>query len=266
MKKRWMAIVLLAAALVQLLTLSGCLPENTRGGQNAAEDETPMTRGEWVTQLGEEFGMNDPVTETPYFSDVPADSPAYPYVQAAADWGVLAAYTGQDSFRPDEPITQEEAAVMAAIAAGWDVSEDQYNEDGSFDSAGALDYAEEMGILTGDEALDEPLTRGAGETVTAAAQSAYLNPASTGSYNVVYQENVVDASALPAGTIQVSGGGGAVSGQIVGEITYDSEGRASAQVDTGSGIVEVKEGGVIIGPATPEYPAASVYMVVRARN
>ncbi len=266
MKKRWMAIVLLAAALIQLLTLSGCLPENTRGGQNAAEDETPMTRGEWVTQLGEEFGMNDPVTETPYFSDVPADSPAYPYVQAAADWGVLAAYTGQDSFRPDEPITQEEAAVMAAIAAGWDVSEDQYNEDGSFDSAGALDYAEEMGILTGDEALDEPLTRGAGETVTAAAQSAYLNPTSTGSYNVVYQENVVDASALPAGTIQVSGGGGAVSGQIVGEITYDSEGRASAQVDTGSGIVEVKEGGVIIGPATPEYPAGIGYKVVRVRN
>ena len=48
------------------------------------------------------------------FSDVAADAWYYPYVNAAANTGIIAGYDGR--FRPDDRITREEMAVILGKA------------------------------------------------------------------------------------------------------------------------------------------------------
>lgn len=269
MKKRILALILAVVTLLGLLPLSGCREEAANADDTQPPEELhredsqePMTRGEWVAELGQAFGMDTPVTEEPYFSDVTAEDENFRYVQAAADWGVLSAYT-DETFQPDEPITREEAAIMAAIASGWTVTEDQFGENGRFDGTGALSYAEENGILAGGAALDEPLTFADAEAVTQAAQTTYLNPTGESVCEAVFEENVVDMADLPAGTVNISGSTGIVAGEVEGEVTYDETGAASVWVDIAGERTELKEGGVIIAPATLEHPEGIAYKISR---
>jgi hypothetical protein len=83
-----------------------------------------ITRGEYITQLFKAHNRIRPEKDQillapsaePFFSDTPADHPAYKYVQAMANTGYSIGY-GDGTFKPDQPITREE---MIAIKVGVD--------------------------------------------------------------------------------------------------------------------------------------------------
>lgn len=249
MKKRILALLLTMAMIGGLLPLSGCGGKADQPGSNPTPDARPsdsqpddqsgMTRGEWVTMLGQTFGLDQSDTETPYFSDVQPGDPLFSYVQAEQDWDVLAIFSGSSLLEPDRIITSDEMASTAAIAAGCTV---EYNGDGSFDPAASLDYAAQHGIGGGS-------TWGDAEQALDAATETYLAvPAST--ENVVYTAEVQDLSAVP---LQVSGGQITAAGTVSGGV---------ATIDTGSGLVEVQAGGVLITAPTALDPAGVAYKVV----
>ena len=74
------------------------------------EPDRNITRAEFATLIVKALKLN---SNTPAgFSDVGNGEWHYPYVNAAANAGLIAGYDGQ--FRPDDPITREEMAVIIA--------------------------------------------------------------------------------------------------------------------------------------------------------
>ena len=255
MKRRLLSLLLAVCLVLPLLALASCAP----GEQSGDSGQEELTRGEWIAQLGEAFGMDNYATEEPYFEDVPEDDPYYPYVQAAADWGVLSAYTGEEVLEPDTPITYEEAAVMAALAAGWELTEDQFLEDGTFDPSQAVAYAQEMGMMDPAADPEERVTRSQGETLTEAAKDVYLNAPVEERANVVFDPDLVDLTDAPM-TWDVGPGGTLSPGG--GTVETGEDGTPVVTIGT----TELQEGSVVILPGTPEYPSGIAYKIEKIRE
>ena len=255
MKRRLLTLLFSVSIVLPLLALASCAP----GEQSGDSDQEELTRGEWIAQLGDAFGMDNYATEEPYFEDVTEDAPYYPYVQAAADWGVLSAFTDADTLDPEEPVTYEEAAVMAALAAGWDLTEDQFLEDGTFDPSQAVAYAQEMGIMDPDTDPEERVTRSQGEIVTEAAKDVYLNAPVEEQANVVFNPDLVDFMDSPIGWNVGPGGELSTSG---GTVETEEDGTLTVTMGT----TELQEGSVVILPGTPEYPSGIAYKIENIRE
>lgn len=262
MKKRILAVLLAAGLLLGVL--SGCgLMDIFRAELNSdspeasvepePKPEPELTRGGWIKSLAEEFGLDESDTDTPYFPDVTPDNDLFPYVQAAGDWGLLAPYSSAGSFGADEPVTWEEMAATAAIAAGWT---QEGGEDAPFDLEGALEYAAEEGILPAGSDLDSQATEQNGSASIAAAVATYMKrPQSSAS--VVYDDSVVDLSDVPSGRLQVSGSQISASGTV----GANEAGEAVAVIDTGSGTAVIAPGSVLITASTALAPAGVAYKV-----
>lgn len=261
MKKKIIALFLTVSLFVSLLCGCGLMDIfREELGENEPDQLEPaeeMTRGEWIAALAEEFGLDGSQTETPYFSDVDAGDELFPYVQAAADWGILSVYSGSETLDADKPVTWEEMAATAAIAAGWNVDEDQFNADGTFDPSGAIGFAASEGILPSGSSLEDHASQQNGEATLAAASATYLaHPASSSS--VVFTDAVLDLSDVPSNRLQISG----FQLNAAGTVTTDAAGKPVAVIETGSGAVEVSEGSVIITAPTTLCPAGVAYKVV----
>ena len=76
------------------------------------EPDRSITRAEFATLIVKALGLESRMTAG--FSDVAADAWYYPYVNAAANVGIIAGYDG--TFRPDDRITREEMAVILGKA------------------------------------------------------------------------------------------------------------------------------------------------------
>ncbi len=76
----------------------------------------PMTRAEFVTVLGRMFSWDAVTPGVPTFSDCPADRWYYSAVETAAAHRVT---ESSGAFRPGEPITRAEMAVMLVRALGY---------------------------------------------------------------------------------------------------------------------------------------------------
>lgn len=81
----------------------------------AGAAEPPVTRGEFVQLLWEEWG-SVPYWDTHCFSDLPPDAPYTAALCWAYDMGFVLG-VGDGCFQPDRPITREEAAVFLRRAA-----------------------------------------------------------------------------------------------------------------------------------------------------
>jgi hypothetical protein len=55
---------------------------------------------------------------TPTFSDVPADHPFYPYVETAAQAGIVSGYA-DGTFKPGNDVTRGQLSKIVVVAAGW---------------------------------------------------------------------------------------------------------------------------------------------------
>ncbi|TCP53724.1 S-layer family protein [Tumebacillus sp. BK434] len=96
---------------------------------NVSPDE-PITRGYLIELMIGHLNRNAPSEQTVFYKDVTADHPSYYAINAAANLGWIAK---DKNFRPDDPITREEMAILMAKAAGFDPQKHQ---------ADALPYAD----------------------------------------------------------------------------------------------------------------------------
>lgn len=93
-----------------------------------------MTRGMFVTVLGRLDGVDVEAYAGTSFADVAEDAYYAPYVEWAAENGIVLGY-GDGNFGPDDSVTQEQAAVIIARYArylGVDTSSD-YNLEGYYE-------------------------------------------------------------------------------------------------------------------------------------
>jgi hypothetical protein len=79
--------------------------------------DAPVTRAEMarivVAALDKASGATSAYTSVPYFEDVPANSPYFAFVQRIRDLGLAGGCSANGArFCPDQPVTQEEMAVL----------------------------------------------------------------------------------------------------------------------------------------------------------
>lgn len=251
MKRKLVSLLLTIILVINLLPLSGC------GNQN---NEDTVTRGEWVTMLSETFGMDSYTEETPYYSDITSDSDLFSYVQSAVEWDVLSIFT-DDTFEPDEKVTLREVASTAAIAAGYNVSESQFDDEGNFDANASIDYAVQYGILENDRGLTKQATMEQCEDALSAAQSAYLNMPIEEKIYVAVDENVVDLTGLSNELLEMERNHITIPREYSGGTAPDTSGELKATIDTGNGVVEVGIGEVFVTAPTAENPAGVAHKV-----
>lgn len=86
-------------------------------GNNQFSPNTGMTRGMFVTALGRLAGVDTNSYKTGKFTDVKADAYYAPYVNWAAEKGIVSGTTAT-TFAPDSAVTRQEMAVIMANYAG----------------------------------------------------------------------------------------------------------------------------------------------------
>lgn len=129
MKKLKRMIALIMSVVMLLTTLAGC------GGIAKEKTDVFVTRGEWITMLGQQFGMDEYVSDDSFFQDVTQEDDIFPYVQSCVEWGVLGTDDNK-TFKPND-IARVEFAVECGLRAANITPEDE----------SLLDYAVERGIL-----------------------------------------------------------------------------------------------------------------------
>lgn len=85
-------------------------------GKKQFSPDAGITRGMFAAALGRLAGINPADYKTKTFTDVPANASYAPYVNWAADKGIIPA-TGKTTFSPDDDVTREEMAVIMAAYA-----------------------------------------------------------------------------------------------------------------------------------------------------
>ena len=122
--------------------------------------EQSMTRGMFVTVLGNQAGVDKSRYNTSRFADVSPTAWYGPYVAWAADAGIVSGIGG-GQFAPNQPITREQLAAMLlryVQAVGGDTSLSVYDLDRFPDSGKISGYAREAmswamshGIIAGSD-------------------------------------------------------------------------------------------------------------------
>lgn len=156
------------ALLLSLVMLLGILP-GCAEGHFRFDNDTNLTRGEWIDTLAKTFGLDEYTKEEPYLSDVSSDDPIFKSVQSCCEWGVLRDVTNK--LKKQDSATLEFVVTTAVYATGADLSA----YDGKDYSEKAIKYAEINKIV--DEGLhyNERATGQQCSDILAAAQNAYLN-------------------------------------------------------------------------------------------
>ncbi|HUS16848.1 MAG TPA: S-layer homology domain-containing protein, partial [Chloroflexia bacterium] len=97
--------------LVRLGAISGYSDCTFRPSNN-------ITRGQFTKVLVLAFGLPINTAGGPHFTDVPASSPFYAYIETAYNRGIISGY-GDGTFRPDTNITRGQLAKLVANGRGW---------------------------------------------------------------------------------------------------------------------------------------------------
>lgn len=106
--KRFVHYLLTIVLLLSTLSLHGC------GG---GSESRIITRGEWIKNLANVFGLTETMNPNPVYSDIPKDSEFFQVVQACAEWDIL---EGGDKFEPNENADVNFAIITAVKAIGLD--------------------------------------------------------------------------------------------------------------------------------------------------
>ena len=251
MNKRIVSLILLLAIAVGVLPLSSCGTEDDSGS---------VTRGEWIAMLSEGFGMDSYITETPYYSDVTPQSALFAYVQSAAEWDVLSIFT-DETLDMDKKVTREEVGSTAAIAAGCDVSNEQFDDKGRFNSTTSIQFAVANGILENDKNLSKGMSMEECEAALSAARSAYLNAPFQERSLSIAADGLVDLTGLDVHLLNTDNGQVTVPSTYSRGISWDPSGNPRASIDTGNGMVEVGVGETFVTAPTEDTPNGMAYTV-----
>lgn len=115
-----------------------------------------ITRAEFATAVVNLLGLGDDaafVKKVTKFNDVPADHWATGYINIATEQGVISGYP-DGTFRPEQPVTYNEAITMLVRMLGYGIS-----VVGGY-PAGYVAKAREIGITDGVKASSQVATRG----------------------------------------------------------------------------------------------------------
>lgn len=235
-------ILSLALALaVSLVTLGGCGGKAPTGG---------VTRGEWIAMLAQGFGLEDSKNTTPYYTDVDEKDELFPAVQSLGDWGILAPF-GAEKLGPDKPVTRQEVAATAAIAAGFRPGE-------SLDLERAVEFAADKGILRQDGQTE--LTADELGTVLAEAKEVYLNDPGEERMEVEFSPNLVDLRMLaPSGVFMEAGPGQCYLATAT--VTTREDGQAMVVLPWSGEQIALGPGDTFIAPPTAEFPAGIAHKI-----
>lgn len=239
--KRRITYVLFAFVIIAGL-LGGC--------SKKVETTEQVSRGEWIAMLSEAFALDTYHSDIPYYSDITNDSPLFSAVQAAAEWGILSIYDG-DQLEADRPITREEAASTAAISAGF-----RPNENGEFDTDAAIDYALKYDIVseTGNKYLEiDECT-----AIIDATQNLYLTNPDDEKMEVDFADELVDLRAISTPITFLS------ENEIVLPASLDTPNSATVTFDKQN--IPVCIGSTFWTPATEEFPVGAAYKVTSMRE
>lgn len=173
--KKIIAVVLIAA-----MTSSFC-----SCGKNT--NKKYVTRAEWVSAIGQMFGMSQHLDDTPHFKDVSRDSELYNYVQACYEWGVIS--TDSDKFNPDDVATLGFVVSSAVMLI----------ENGNLESNDVIiDKAIEYGLLSLKDDNDKKLRRGVSydeaDALIVMTKDILLTPSTIIKNEVIVAESIKDYS------------------------------------------------------------------------
>ena len=162
----------------------------------AAGSGGEVSRGQWISQLVNTFGMTvDDTTTMPdnYYSDMTTESPYYSDVLLAVEFGVIDLDAGLP-FRPDDPATREFAAHTLNFCLGFQLEDLNY----TFSEYGSVTYPDDIQIalnrnwftLSGSSFMPEKaITRAEMQVMLADAQQVLALDAS-----IVGSENTAEFS------------------------------------------------------------------------
>lgn len=242
MKKRIPAVFLAVGILASLL--SGC-----------GKKPSYVTRGEWVAMLAEGFGLEDSQNTTPYYTDVTEKHDLFPAVQALGDWGILAPFPDK-SLGVNKPVTRQEVAATAAIAAGFRPGE-------SFEMEQAVAFAAEKGILSQGEQTH--VTVSELEPVLAAAKEVYLNDPGEERMVVELDPSLIDLRKLASsGVFQEAGPGQCFLGAAT--LTTREDGQTMAVLPWSGEQIALGPGDTFIAPPTAEFPLGIAHKITAVHS
>lgn len=194
MKGKFRRIVAMMLLVVMCLTtLISCGSDNKGVGIGSVEY---LTRGQWITMLGQRFGMVNYMNNEPYYTDVESDSEIFPFVQSCYEWGILS--TGTDTFKPDEIATTGFVITTSVLATGIDYS--GYME-GDDPNEGILGVANAKGITSikygEDSKLREGLCLVEAAVILNSAVTCYLSEENSEDDHIIveYRDEVLDKTA-----------------------------------------------------------------------
>lgn len=196
MKKRLFSFLLAIVMVSTLFPLSGCGGSTAavQPSQDAAQSTLEyMTRGEWITLLGQTFGLDSYQEKTAYYSDVTENSDCFAYVQSCREWNIL---PGDSAFRPDETVDRAFVAETAVLASGLDYSA----ADGSAQAEKTLNFAAAQGIVADADGTGK-VTASEGQIAADTAKRLYLDKDFPQYDNSVLNSNVVNLSDLSSDQI-----------------------------------------------------------------
>ena len=232
-------------SLLALIIISGtialvCHNRKDKASLSTSQDndETEITRGEWIEVLARSLGMDDFKNEEPYFKDINREDDIYSFVQSCYEWDVLK--FEDKEIKPDEPATRDFMVKTAILAAGVDP---QPVEQGDDEEDNILQYAVENGYIDSiePEYLNETVTLGEGVSVADWTSDTYLNKEFVEYENIEINENVINYTELSQNEISTMG---------------DDTIRISAQYAN-----DLDAGDVFISPPTIEDPYGVAYKV-----
>lgn len=183
------AIILLCIGMICLGILIFSSRKDDKYIKTAEEGD--ISRYKWMELLCEQSGLTEYKSAVPYYEDVNANGPYFPYIQSAVEWGVL---VSDGDFEGDGYASGRFVAVTAMKSIGerklmmYLDTEDVISDDAY------LKLAMEHGLIE-KEKLAEGVSEEKCEQILETLQELYFNEFWRDDYaRVVYQEGVVELS------------------------------------------------------------------------
>lgn len=150
-----------------------------------------ISRYEWMKMLCEQSGLTEYKSAVPYYEDVNANSPYFPYIQSAVEWNVLA---DDAAFEGDGYASGRFVAVTAMKSIGERKLMMYLDTEDVIADDVYLKLAMEHGLIE-KEKLAEGVSVEECDQILETLQELYLNEFWRDDYaRVVYQEGVVELS------------------------------------------------------------------------
>ena len=218
-------------SLLALIIISGTVAlvyhnrkEKASHSTSLDNDETEITRGEWIEVIARSLGMDDFQNEEPYFEDIYNENDIYQYIQSCYEWDVLK--FEDKEIRPDEPATRDFMIKTSILAAGIETNIGQQGED---EEENILLYALENGFIDSMDPkyLNETVTMGESVAVSEWTTDTYLNKEFVEYENIEINEDVINYTELTSNEITVIDDSSVeLSAQYANNINIGEIGRA----------------------------------------